>query len=68
MDVTLENIHFLDSPNAVIVGVRTARMVVEEVPAEAEALAEGEAPAEGEEKPKAAGKEGKEGKEEGEKK
>ncbi|MCX6249730.1 MAG: 50S ribosomal protein L25/general stress protein Ctc [Bacteroidetes bacterium] len=31
-NVTRENITFLDSPNNVIVGVRTARTVVEEVP------------------------------------
>jgi len=30
MDIHLENVTFLDSPNSVIVGVRTARAVVEE--------------------------------------
>ena len=46
--LTLENILFLDSPNTVIVGVRTARVLVEEVVPGAEgAVAEG---AEGEEK------------------
>jgi large subunit ribosomal protein L25 len=41
-NIELENITLLDSPNGVIVGVRTARTVVEEVPA-AEAAAEGAA-------------------------
>ena len=40
-DVKLENVIFLDSPNNIIVGVRTARTVVEEVPA-AEAAVETE--------------------------
>jgi large subunit ribosomal protein L25 len=31
-DVRLENVSFLDSPNNIIVGVRTARSVVEEAP------------------------------------
>lgn len=63
MNIVRDKVHFLDSPNSVIVAVRTARTVVEEAPAEAEAAAEGEAPAEGGEKEK--GKE--KGKEEGDK-
>ncbi len=50
-DLKIENLTLLDSPNNVIVGVRTARTVVEEVPA-AGAAAEGAAAegAEGEKK------------------
>ncbi|HTX89189.1 MAG TPA: 50S ribosomal protein L25/general stress protein Ctc [Bacteroidales bacterium] len=71
MNISRDNVQFLDSPNSVIVAVRTARTVVEEVPAEGEAPAEGEEGAEGAEKAKEGeekGKEGKKGKEEGEKK
>lgn len=52
MDIKLDNVTFLDSPNSVIVGVRTARTVVEETgpgAAAAEGTAEA-APAEGEKK------------------
>ena len=42
-DIKMENIILLDSPNAVVVGVRVTRVVVEETPA----TAEGAAPAEG---------------------
>jgi len=43
-DLTLENVSFLDAPSAVIVGVRTARTVVEEaVPGAEGAAAEGAA-------------------------
>jgi len=48
-DLVRENITFLDAPNNVIVGVRTARTVVEEAPVEGAAV-EGAAPAEGAEK------------------
>jgi large subunit ribosomal protein L25 len=58
-DLNIENITFLDSPNTVIVGVRTARVLVEETPGAEGAAVAGAAPAEGAEK----GKEG-----EGEKK
>jgi large subunit ribosomal protein L25 len=37
-DLVVENITFLDSPNTVIVGVRTARVLVEEAPAEGAAV------------------------------
>jgi large subunit ribosomal protein L25 len=57
-DLTIEHITFLDSPNTVIIGVRTARVLVEETPGAEGAAAEGAAPAEGAEK----------GKEEGDKK
>lgn len=53
MDIKLENVTFLDSPNSVIVGVRTARAVVEEVvpgAPVAEGAVEGTATAEGGEK------------------
>jgi large subunit ribosomal protein L25 len=52
-DVKRDNITFLDGPNNVIVGVRTARTVVEEAPAAeaaAEAVAEGGEKKEGEKK------------------
>jgi large subunit ribosomal protein L25 len=62
-DLTVENITFMDSPNTVIVGVRTARVLVEETPGAEAAVAEGAAAAEGAEK----GKEG-EGEKEKEKK
>ncbi|MCX6246657.1 MAG: 50S ribosomal protein L25/general stress protein Ctc [Bacteroidetes bacterium] len=53
-DLAVENITFMDSPNTIIVGVRTARVLVEETPGAEGASAEGAAPAEGAEK----GKEG----------
>jgi large subunit ribosomal protein L25 len=40
-DLSLENITFMDSPNTVIVGVRTARVLVEEAPAGEGAAEEG---------------------------
>ena len=46
-EVRLENVKFLDSPNNIIVGVRTARTVIEEVPGAASAVG---AAAEGAEK------------------
>jgi len=49
-DIKLENILLLDAPNNVVVGVRTARTVVEEVAPGAEAAAAAAAPAEGEKK------------------
>jgi len=48
--MTLENVAFLDSPNTVIVGVRTARVVVEEVAPGAEGAAAEGAEGEGEKK------------------
>ncbi len=55
-DLAIENLTFMDSPNTVIVGVRTARVLVEETPAEGAivegAAAEGAEPAEGAEKAK----------------
>ena len=51
MDVKLDNVTFLDSPNSVIVGVRTARAVVEEAaPGAPGAESAAEASAEGGEK------------------
>ena len=38
-DINLENIQILEIPNAVVVGVRTARAVVEEVPGAGAAVA-----------------------------
>jgi large subunit ribosomal protein L25 len=57
-DLNVEHITFMDSPNTVIIGVRTARVLVEETPGAEGAAAEGAVPAEGAEK----------GKEEGDKK
>ena len=57
-DLILKDINFLDSPNTIIIGVRTARVLVEEVPVaegavvEGAETAEGTEPAEGDEKPK----------------
>ena len=55
-DLVIENLTFMDSPNTVIVGVRTARVLVEETPAEGVvvegAAVEGAEPAEGAEKAK----------------
>jgi len=52
-DLVQENIAFLDSPNTIVVTVRTARVLVEEVPgAEGAAAVEGAAAAEGAEKGK----------------
>jgi large subunit ribosomal protein L25 len=55
-DLAIENLTFMDSPNTVIVGVRTARVLVEETPAEGAvvegAAVEGAEPAEGAEKAK----------------
>jgi large subunit ribosomal protein L25 len=65
MDIKHDNLTFLDPPTTVLVAVRTARAVVEEVPAAA--AGEGEAAAAGAEAGKEAGKEGKE-KEKGEEK
>jgi large subunit ribosomal protein L25 len=45
MDLKYDNIIFLDPPSTVLVGVRTARAVVEEVPGAPGTEAEGEAPA-----------------------
>jgi large subunit ribosomal protein L25 len=50
-DLAVENITFMDSPNTIIIGVRTARVLVEETPAEGVAV-EGVAPVEGAEKGK----------------
>ena len=51
MDVKMDKVTFLDSPNNVIVGVRTARAVVEEVvPGTPVTEAAAEGAAEGEEK------------------
>ncbi|MEI6457030.1 MAG: 50S ribosomal protein L25/general stress protein Ctc, partial [bacterium] len=49
-DLVLENVIFLDSPNNVIVGVRTARTVVEEAPVGEEGAAAEGAAEEGEKK------------------
>ena len=58
MDLKMENISFLDPPNSVIVGVRTARTVVEEaVPGAPGAEGAAEVAAEGGEKKEAAKKE-----------
>ena len=55
-DLAIENLTFMDSPNTVIVGVRTARVLVEETPAEGAVVegapVEGAEPAEGAEKAK----------------
>ena len=59
-DLKIADVTFLDAPNNVVVGVRTARIVVEEVVPGAEAAVEG---AEGEEKKEEGKKE--EGKKEG---
>jgi len=54
MNVKMDNVTFLDSPNSVIVGVRTARTVVEEVvPGAPVAAAAAEGAAEGGEKKEA---------------
>jgi large subunit ribosomal protein L25 len=53
-DLKADKVLFLDPPTDVIIGVRTARAVVEEVaPGAEEAAAEGAAPAEGEKKEEA---------------
>jgi large subunit ribosomal protein L25 len=58
MDIKMDNVTFLDSPNSVIVGVRTARTVVEEVvPGAPAAAAAAEGAAEGTEKKEAPKKE-----------
>jgi large subunit ribosomal protein L25 len=57
MNVKMDNVIFLDSPNSVIVGVRTARTVVEEVVPGAPAAAAAEGAAEGGEKKEAPKKE-----------
>jgi large subunit ribosomal protein L25 len=49
-DLAIDNIQFLDNPGTVIVGVRTARVLVEETAAEEGAAVEGAAAAEGAEK------------------
>ena len=59
-DLKIDNVTFLDAPNNVVIGVRTARVVVEEVVPGAEAVVEG---AEGAEKNEEGKKE--EGKKEG---
>jgi len=60
-DLAVENITFMDSPNTIIVGVRAARVLVEETPVGAEGVpAEGSEPSEGAEKAKGTEK-GKEG-------
>ncbi len=59
-DLKIDNVTFLDAPNNVVIGVRTARVVVEEVVPGAEAVVEG---AEGAEKKEEGKKE--EGKKEG---
>ena len=46
-DLQRENITFVDSPNTMIIGVHTARVVVEEAAVAEGEAAEGEAPAEG---------------------
>jgi large subunit ribosomal protein L25 len=46
-DLSLEHIAFMDNPSTVIVGVRTARVLVEETPAAEAVTAEGAAPVEG---------------------
>ncbi len=56
-DLVIENITFMDSPNTIIISVRTARVLVEETPAEGAVVegaepVEGAAPAEGAEKAK----------------
>jgi large subunit ribosomal protein L25 len=57
MDVKMDKVTFLDSPNSVIVGVRTARTVVEEVVPGAPVAAAAEGAAEGGEKKEAGKKE-----------
>jgi large subunit ribosomal protein L25 len=57
MDVKMDKVTFLDSPNSVIVGVRTARTVVEEVVPGAPVAAAAEGAAEGGEKKEGAKKE-----------
>jgi large subunit ribosomal protein L25 len=59
-DLSIEHISFMDSPNTVIVGVRTARVLVEETPGAEGAAAEGAA-AEGADKAKEGAEKGKEG-------
>jgi large subunit ribosomal protein L25 len=49
-DLVVENVTFLDAPNSVIVGVRTARTVVEEAPAGEEGAAAEGSSEEGEKK------------------
>jgi hypothetical protein len=61
----MENVNFHDNPNTIIIGVRTARVLVEETPVTEGAVAEGAEGAEGAEPAEGAEK-GKEGK--GEKK
>lgn len=56
MNIKLDNVTFLDSPNSVIVGVRTARAVVEEVVPGAPVAAAVEGAAEGVEKKEEASK------------
>jgi large subunit ribosomal protein L25 len=58
-DLAIENLTFMDSPNTVIVGVRTARVLVEEIPAEG-VVVEGAEPVEGA-TPVEGAKKGKEG-------
>jgi len=53
MNITMDKVTFLDSPNSVIVGVRTARAVVEEVVPGAPAAVAAEGVAEGGEKKEA---------------
>ena len=57
MDVKMDKVTFLDSPNSVIVGVRTARTVVEEVVPGAPVAAAAEGAVEGAEKKEAGKKE-----------
>jgi large subunit ribosomal protein L25 len=64
-DLVMENVNFHDNPNTIIIGVRTARVLVEETPVTEGAVAEGAEGAEGAEPAEGAEK-GKEGK--GEKK
>jgi large subunit ribosomal protein L25 len=56
MNIKMDNVTFLDSPNSVIVGVRTARTVVEEVVPGAPVAAAAEGVAEGGEKKEEASK------------
>jgi len=62
-DLKIPNVTFLDAPNNVVIGVRTARQVIEEVVPGAEAAVEGAEGAEGEEK-KEEGKKEEKGKKE----
>jgi large subunit ribosomal protein L25 len=55
-DIARPDVTFLDPPNSVILGVRTARAVVEEVPAAGVVAEEGAAPAEGAAEKKEEGK------------